>query len=140
MAKNPQEVAAKWATNLGQATPHITAGVNAVTEAPGAAAARNKAGYLAGVQRSVDKWASRVAAVPLGEWQNAMNTKGVQRIQLGAQQAQPKFATFMSSFLPHVESVAQQVRAMPKGDLQAGINRAIAQITGNARYKRPAGG
>lgn len=140
MAKNAQEVAAKWATNLGQSTEHIKAGVMAVTEAPGAAAARNKAGYLAGVQRSVDKWASRVGSVSLGDWQNAMITKGTQRIQLGASQAQPKFATFMQSFLPHVESVAARVRTMPKGTLDAGIQRAIAQITGNAQYKRPAAG
>lgn len=140
MARNAAEVAAKWATNLSQSGEHMKAGVMAVTEAPGAAAARNKAGYLAGVQRSVDKWASRVGAVPLGEWQQAMVTKGVPRISLGAQQAQPKFTLFMQSFLPHVEAVAARVNAMPKGTLDAGIQRAIAQITGNAQYKRPAGG
>ncbi len=140
MAKNATEVAAKWSANLSAAGPHIQAGVAAVTEAPGVAAARNKAGYLAGVQRSVDKWASRVSSVSLGEWQNAMTSKGIQRIALGAQQAQPKFATFMQSFLPHVEQVAATVRQMPKGTLQAGIARAVAQIEGNARYRRPAGG
>lgn len=138
MAKNPQDVAAKWASNLGASTQHITAGVNAVTEAPGAAAARQKALYVQRVTARADVWAQRVGAVTLSDWQNAMNTKGVQRIASGAQAAQPKFAQFMSSFLPHVESVAQRVRQMPKGDLNAGIARAVAQIQGNAAYKRPA--
>lgn len=140
MALDPQAVAEKWARNLGNAGQDIQAGVQAVTQAPGAKAAANVQGWIAGVQRSQQKWATNVARVTLPEWQNAMITKGLPRIASGAQAAQPKMATFLTSFLPHVERVAQQVRAMPKGGLQNGIARAVAQIQGNAQYQRPAGG
>jgi hypothetical protein len=140
MAKDPAAVAQKWSRNLGNATQDIQAGVQAVTQAPGAKAAANVQGWIAGVQRSQQKWATNVGRVSLASWQNDMITKGLPRIASGASAAEPKMASFMTSFLPHVERVAQQVRAMPKGGLQNGIARAVAQIQGNAAYQRPAQG
>lgn len=137
-AKDPSAVAQKWARNLGNSTQDIQNGVMAVTQAPGAKAAANVQGWIAGVQRAQQKWATNVARVSLPEWQQAMVNKGLPRIASGAQAAEPKMATFLTSFLPHVERVAQQVRAMPKGGLQNGIARAVAQIQGNAQYQRPA--
>lgn len=134
--KDPNAVAQKWAGNLAGSTESIRAGVQAVTTAPGQAAARQKAAYLARVQARADHWADRVARVTLGEWQDATLTKGIPRIASGAQAAQPKMATFMAEFLPHVERVAQQVRAMPKLSLEDGIARAAAQIRGNASFRR----
>lgn len=134
--RDPAFVAQKWAQNLGASTDSIKNGVMAVTTAPGEAAARNADGYVAGVQRSKDKWASRVRSVSLGSWQDSTINKGLPRVATGAQQAQPKMQAFMQEFLPHVERVAQQVRAMPKGGLENGIARATAQIRGNAQFKR----
>lgn len=134
--KDPDFVATKWAQNLGASTESIRAGVMAVTTAPGEAAARNVEGYVSGVQRSKDKWASRVRSVSRESWQDSTINKGLPRVATGAAQAQPKMAAFMRDFLPHVERVAQQVRAMPKGGLENGIARATAQIRGNAQFKR----
>lgn len=129
-------VAQKWATRLTAAVPDIQAGVQAVTEAPGAAAARQKTLWLQRITASADKWARRVSAVSLADWQSAMINKGLQRISGGATAAIPKMTAFMADFLPYVEQGAQTVRAMPKGDVEAGIARAAAQIRYNAKYVR----
>lgn len=131
--RDPNAVATKWSQNLGSATQRITDGVNAVTIAPGQAAARNKTGYVQGVTASVDKWASNVAAVSLQSWQSDMINKGVQRIASGASAAEPKFATFMGRLLPYID---RQVSALPpRGNLDANINRVTTFIRSMAKFR-----
>lgn len=136
MAKDPSQVAQKWATNLSGATEHIKAGVAAVTVAPGQKAAAQRALWLSQLQANADKWARNVSAVSLSDWQQAMNEKGINRIGTGAQAAIPKFTSFMQQFLPHVETVAAQVRAMPKGGMANAEARVLAQMRGNAAFRR----
>lgn len=133
---SPDIVAQKWASRLGGAVDDIQRGVQAVTEAPGAAAARQKTLWLQRITASADKWARRVSAVSLADWQAAMIAKGLPRISGGAQAAIPKMTAFMADFLPYVEQGAATVRAMPKGDVEAGISRAAAMIRHNAKYVR----
>lgn len=131
--KDPTTVAQKWSQNLGSATQRITDGVNAVTVAPGQAAARNKAGYVAGVTASVDKWASNVAGVSLSSWQQDMVNKGVPRIASGASAAEGKFSTFMGRLLPYID---RQVSALPpRGNLDANISRLTTFVRGMAKFK-----
>lgn len=139
-AGTPDQVAAKWAQNLSAATPYITAGVNAVTQAPGQKAAAAADAWIAGVQASKQKWQSRVASVSLADWQSAMINKGVPRVASGATAAVPKMTNFLNEFLPFQARVTSQVKSMPKGNLEAGIARATAQIRGTAQFKRGGGG
>lgn len=133
---SPEAAAAKWAANLGQATSGIEAQVRAVTEAPGVAAARQKALWLNRVTASADKWARRVSSVSLQDWQNAMIQKGIPRIASGAQQAVPKMTAFMTEFLPYVDQGVAAIRNMPKGSVDAGIARAAAMIRHNSQFVR----
>jgi len=128
----PDQIAANWAQALGAATQKITAGVNAVQVAPGQAAARQKAVYVANVNASADKWAAKVAAVPLNAWQTATVTKGIPRIATGASAAQPKMAAFMGQLLPFI---ARQVAALPpRGNLQQNIARMTTFVNGMATF------
>ena len=122
--KDPTQVAQKWAQNLGAAGPSITAGVQAVQQAPGAAAARQKAVWAQNVVNSQNKWAQRVAAVTLSEWQDAMLNKGAPRIGQGATAAVPKMTAFMTRLLPYVENARNSLPA--RGDLNANIARMVA--------------
>lgn len=133
---SPDAAAAKWSTNLGQATSGIEAQVRAVTEAPGIAAARQKTLWLNRVTASADKWARRVSSVSLQDWQNAMITKGIPRIASGAQAAVPKMTSFFNDFLPYVDQGVAAIKNMPKGSVDAGIARAAAMIRHNAAYVR----
>ncbi len=131
---SPEEAAAAWASRLAGSTDRITRGVQSVTTAPGQAAARQKAAYTQGVAASVDKWAARVASVPLGEWQASMIEKGAPRIASGAAAAQPKMAAFMAQLLPHI---ATQVAALPaRGGLDQNINRMGQFVRGMAKFQR----
>lgn len=132
MAKDPNAVAARWASGLAGSTQKITEGVNGVMTAPGQAAARQKGVWLQNTQASVDKWASRTAAVPLGDWQQAMTSKGIPRIAAGAQAAQPKMAAFLGAFLPHVE--AGQRALPPRGGMEQNIQRMVAMVRHNATF------
>lgn len=133
MARDPQAIAARWAQNLGAAGQKITEGVQAVTVAPGVSAARQKGAYVQGVNASQDKWAARVAAVPLSEWQQAMTGKGAQRIGTGATAATGKFATFMGKLLPYIDS--QRGALPPRGDLGANIARMTQFVQGMAKFR-----
>lgn len=132
MAQTPDQIAANWASRLAGSTQKITDGINAVTVAPGVAAARQKDVWLQNIQASQAKWARNVAAVSLTDWQQMTIQKGVPRIASGATAAQPKFQTFMSKFLPHV--MAGKASLPPRGTLDQNINRAVAMMRHNAKF------
>lgn len=129
------EVAANWAQGLQNASGKMARGVARVTQAPGQLAANATDLWATKVAASKDKYRSNVGRVSLGEWQTAMTQKGISRAVEGAQQAQGKFEQRIAPVLQHVESVAGQVRAMPKGTTEQGIARAAAFIRGMAQYR-----
>lgn len=130
--QTPDQIAAKWAQNLGGATQRVSEGVQAVTVAPGQAAARQKQVWTQNVVNAADKWAANTAAVPLQDWQSAMVTKGVPRIASGAQAAQGKYSAFMGQLLPHIATLRSQLP--PRGDLEANINRMTSFTRGMAKF------
>jgi hypothetical protein len=74
---SPQEISEKWSRRMAQAGPDYQAGINRVTEAPGAAAARNVQGYQQGVMDAITngKWQANVGAVPLEDWRQAATVR-----------------------------------------------------------------
>lgn len=138
MAVSASAAASKWATNLSGSTQRITDGVNSVTTAPGLAAARQADVWLANLQASAPKWKTKVAAVSLTDWQQAMINKGVPRIASGAQQAQPKMESFLNKFLPYVYS--GKASLPPRGNLEQNIARAVQMMRHNAKFSMASGG
>lgn len=126
--------AAAWASRLAGSTERINQGVQSVTTAPGQAAARQKAVWAQNVAAAQDKWAARTAAVSLGEWQQAMTSKGVPRVASGAQAAQPKFEQFMVQLLPHINATVSGLPA--RGTLDQNINRMTQFVRGMATFQR----
>lgn len=118
---------AKWVSAMQSAGPAITAGVQAVTVAPGAAAARQVNAYVQGVAQSQQKWAKNVAAVTLNDWQIAMTSKGVGRVGTGATAAQGKMQNAMTQLLPQIANIVGGLP--PRGDLGANIQRMTQFVT-----------
>lgn len=134
MAQTPDQIAAKWAQGLAGAGQRISDGIDAVTVAPGQAAARQKNVWAQNTAASVDKWAANTQKVSLPDWQAAMKTKGVPRIASGAQAAQPKFAQFMTQLMPYIQNQVSQLPA--RGNLDANIARMTAFARGMSNFKK----
>lgn len=137
VTQNPADVANKWKQRLVASVPQIKAGVMAVTKSPMAAAAQQKAAYVAGVQRAADsgKWEAGLASVTLQQWQDATANKGAARIATGAEQATPKMTTFLQQLLPFTAQVKATVAAMPKGTVEDSIARATAAIRMMSQFR-----
>lgn len=121
MAKDPVAATQKWVTGMQGAGQAIADGVNAVTVAPGAAAARQKNVYVQNTTAAADKWARNVQAVSLGDWKEAMLNKGVNRVGTGAAASQGKMQNAMTQLLPQIDAIVNSLP--PRGDLGANINR-----------------
>lgn len=111
MAGSATDIAARWATGMAGSTEKWKAGVNAVTTSPGALAARQADAWSTNTLAAKDKWRQRVGNLDLNDWKNAMLGKGQNRIAEGAQQAQGRFADFLTQFLPHVDRVRANLPA-----------------------------
>lgn len=129
----PDQIAQKWATNLAGATETIKAGIQAVSVAPGQAAARQAQAYINGVQAAQQKWQRNVSSVSLAEWQQATIDKGVGRIATGAQAAQPKMQSFLVKLLPYQQNLKGSLPA--RGGLEANIARMDAWVRGMAKFQ-----
>lgn len=138
MARSPGSVAAKWANNLSNATQSIREGVENVSESPMAKAAARSDAYLQGIQRAVadGKYQDGLRRVSLEDWRRSLLEKGLPRIATGARASEGKFADFMGEFLPHVEAGQRALESMPRGDLSQNIQRAVAMMQHNARFRR----
>lgn len=136
-AMSPDQIAAEWAQRLAASTQKIQSGVQAVSVSPGAAAARQKAAWLAAVQANADKWARRVSAVQVGDWQAAMINKGIPRIATGASAAQPKFTAFMTRLLPAINTAKAGLPA--RGNLQQNIARMTQFVTAMSQFGQTPG-
>ncbi len=136
MRLSPQDVAAKWAARASAAQGDYQAGVQAVSQSPGAAAAAKADKWLQNVQQAKDKFKSRVGATSLSDWQTATVQKGAPRYGTGVQAAQGKMAAFAAEFGPHLDAVTQRVKAMPDTTLEQRLARMVEQARGTSQFRR----
>ena len=129
MAKvNAAQWLQKWGQNLNAAGTYIQNGVNAVSQAPGVAAAAAQDRMLANLTAAVTSgvWARNVAGVSLGDWKAAMVNKGLPRIAQGVTAAQKNKTTAIQDLLTAVDASVQVANATPRGNLQQNIQRAVS--------------
>lgn len=123
---DPATAAANWVSGMQGAATKMTAGINAVTTAPGALAARQAAVWAQNTQAAQSKFAKNVGAVSLEEWKQAAITKGVGRVAGGATAAQSKMANAMQQILPQIDSIVKSLP--PRGTTEQNIQRAVAYM------------
>jgi len=130
-----EQVAQKMIDRVSGATQAMTDGANAVKVAPTASAAKASDRWLARVTAAKGKFEAGCNRVTLQDWQSAYITKGIQRIPAGIAAARPKIVAFYAKFLPFLDGVSAQVKAMPNVTLQDSINRMIKQVTEVSKFK-----
>lgn len=135
-AKNASDVAKRWASRVANSASDYRAGVMAVKEAPGAAAARAVDRMIEELirQRDSGELQARMQSVSLQEWQKAAADKGADRLAGGARAAESKFTNFMQQLLPYVESVKASLP--PRGSQEQNIERMLANVRAMAQFKR----
>lgn len=119
--KSAAEAAQKWQQNFGAAGPAWSAGIEAVTVAPGQLAAAASDRYLMGVQQNVQKFASKVAGVSLAQWKSASTTKGPSRLAQGATVGLPKYQAAITRVLDAEKSIIASLP--PRGTVEQNIQR-----------------
>lgn len=119
--------AERWSSNFAGAGTRYTAGIQAVTTAPGQLAAAQKNLYVQKVQESSGVWAAKVAAVDLQTWKNAATTVGAQRLATGATKGAPKMQAFMSNFLPQLSTIVGGLG--PRGTFEQNLQRFTSYAT-----------
>lgn len=134
---SPSEYAEKWARRLKGASEDIRRGISRVTEAPGVAAARQKDLMKTKINQALDDgtWERNVAAVPLEEWKKKAMDKGIPRISVGVDSAQPKQVQMAERLLAAVDASVDEVNQTPRGDLEANIIRMTTFARGMAKRK-----
>ncbi len=133
---NPQQATAKWVQNLSASADRMTSGANAVTKAPGEAAAAAGDKWLQRVTASKGKFVANSRAVSLESWKRSYIEIGVPRVAQGAQAKQGKMLDFQTQFLPYLARGLATIDAMPSTTIEDGIARASAMIRYNAKFKK----
>lgn len=118
------DAASRWQAGFSAAGPRWAAGIQAVTTAPGVAAAAAVDRYTAGVMASSQKYASRVAAVTLQQWKDVSVQKGQGRLQSGAQAGLAKYQSGIQKVLDAQRSIIPGLP--PRGSVAQNIARSSA--------------
>lgn len=135
---SPAEVAEKHARRLKAATEDIRTGVERVTEAPGAKAAKKQAKMLQNLTAAVQsgKWAKRVGSVTLDEWKRKMIDKGLGRVASGVDAAIGKTTAFHADLQEHQGRIDTQLEKMADLTLEDNIARMTEQVRQMSKFVR----
>lgn len=112
MAKkiNFSGISAAYVKGMQGAAGAYTAGVNAVTTAPGQLAAAQAGKWLSNLQASEGKWVSKMQNQSLPGWQSACTAKA-NRLGTGAAAAAPKLDKYYAATGNQIQALADQIRA-----------------------------
>ena len=126
MAKSAEAILNKWVNGATQAANGAyKEGILGVTSSPMEKAAAKANEWASGVQRALadGSFVNGLRKVSLSQWQQSASTKGVTAYSNGITHAKDKMRAFIQQNQPFWAQVSEQARAMPKGDLEAGIAR-----------------
>ena len=138
MKGTPASRAEKWARRTSAAGADWQAGVQAVTDAPGAKAAAQADAWQQrlSLPETKEKFRRGVGSVPLEEWKTK-TAAASGRFTGGATAAQDKMARHQQNVEAHMEAGLRQLNQMPNVTLEDRINRTAFWMRHMASYKKP---
>lgn len=137
MADNVQDVVARWKKGMTGSVAKIKDKINGLTVNPMLQAAQQKEAYVNGVMEAAEsgRWEDGLKSVDFQAWKQKTAEIGTQRIAAGVEAATAKQVNFFSQLLPFTDAVSRQIQAMPKGNLEDNIQRAIATMRAMSQFK-----
>ena len=134
----PVEAALKQANRLKGATEDIRKGIERVSVAPTAQAAKKidkmRANLLAKIDDGTVK--RNLEKVTLEDWKKRASTTGVNRISEGIDNAHNKQVDFYSKLLPAQDAIKAKLQGMPDLTLEDNINRMTTYIRDMAKFRK----
>ena len=133
----PEQFTEKHSRRLKGALEDMRRGVEGVTSAPGAAAAKKADKMRAGIVRSLDDgtWARRVGAVSLEDWKKSMLEKGLNRVAAGVDGSQAKIQAFATQLLAAESTLQAEIAKLPDLTLEDSISRMTSWVRGMAKFE-----
>lgn len=134
----PQQAAEKLGRRIAQSGQDYLDGVNRVTENPMQKAAAKSDKWMSRLQEAHanGKWVAGLNRVSLPQWKTQVQQKGVSRYTQSANQAQTKYADFAQTFFPYLQTVQDEIAAMPDNTLQDSINRMVRNAQRLSEFRR----
>ena len=128
----------KHARRLKAATEDMRKGIEAVTEAPTAKAAKKMDKLRTNLLKAIDsgKMAKRLNAVTLEDWKKKTIDIGIGRVSAGIDGAAAKVEDFASQLLPHIDKLKSEVDKMPDVTLDDSINKMVAFTRGMSKFEK----
>ncbi len=120
MAKDLGTTVSNWTAGASAGQGKYVLGIEGTTVDPTALAIRAQSALLANFNQAVTsgRWAARLSAAGKGKWQtNAVAKAG--NWSTGIASGETAYSTAMQTWLPRIQSAANQVRTMPSGTLAA---------------------
>lgn len=138
--KSVQDSIARFKRGVQGGKANYQAGVEAVREAPGLAAARAVNKYQAGVAKAVEDGAyvDGCQSVSLGEWQTRTAKVGADRFAASAADAEVGYGQYLTAVAPQLASIQSKIQSMPSETPEDMEARALENIRSmrQLRYKR----
>lgn len=129
----------RWTQSASGAQTRFTEGVQSTTKDPTALAVAAQAKLTAGFNDAVNsgRWARNLQAVGGAGWKAATVAKA-NNYSTGISAGTPKFQAAMQTWLPIIQSAAQQVQSMPNNSFSDALARsnAMATLLHNAKLAR----
>jgi hypothetical protein len=133
----PEQFVEKHGRRLKGALEDMRRGVENVSTAPGAAAAKKLDKMRAGILKSLDDgtWARRVGAVSLDEWKRSMLEKGLNRVAAGVDGSAAKVQAFATQLLAHEATLQSDIAKLPDLTLEDSIARMTTWVRGMSKFE-----
>lgn len=112
MAKTLDQVVSKWAGSTATGSQAYIDGINGTTVDPTQLAIANQAGYIAGVQSSVNLWAANLAKAGKSKWQRNAAGKGAANWTNGVTQGKDDYQAAMQVWLPIILQTGAAAKQM----------------------------
>lgn len=137
MSDSVQDVVSRWKKGMTGSVAKIKERINGLTTNPMLAAAAQKDKYVTGVMEAAEsgRWEDGLRSVDFNSWKQKTAEVGTQRIAAGVEAATSKMTNFLTQLLPYTDQVSKSVQAMPSGNLEDNIQRAVAAMRMMANFK-----